>query len=54
MTLIGRRLQDDEAVERLQNAGIALGQGKVIADEPVPARGLHVRAVPEQHKLERA
>ena len=54
VTLIGRRLQDDEAVERLQNAGIALGQGKVIADEPVPARGLHVRAVPEQHKLERA
>lgn len=54
VTLIGRRLQDDEAVERLQNAGIVLGQGRVIADEPVPARGLHVRAVPEQHKLERA
>lgn len=54
VTLIGRRLQDDEAVERLQNAGIVLGQGRVIADELVPARGLHVRAVPEQHKLERA
>ena len=54
VTLIGRRLQDDEAVERLQNAGIVLWQGRVIADEPVPARGLHVRAVPEQHKLERA
>ncbi len=41
VTLIGRRLQNDEAVERLQNAGIALGQGEAIAGGPVAARHLH-------------
>ncbi|AZG14251.1 EAL domain-containing protein [Cupriavidus pauculus] len=40
VTLIGRRLQDDEAVARLQNAGIALGQGQAVAGAPVPARHL--------------
>lgn len=40
VTLIGRRLQNDEAVERLQNAGIVLGQGEAVAGSPVPARQL--------------
>ncbi|MCA3186586.1 MULTISPECIES: EAL domain-containing protein [unclassified Cupriavidus] len=40
VTLIGRRLQNDEVVERLQNAGIALGQGEAVAGGPVPARQL--------------
>jgi hypothetical protein len=41
VTLIGRRLQDDVAVARLQDAGIALGQGVAVAGEPVSARHLH-------------
>ncbi|SDC04751.1 EAL domain, c-di-GMP-specific phosphodiesterase class I (or its enzymatically inactive variant) [Cupriavidus sp. YR651] len=44
VTLIGRRLQDDVAVERLQNAGIVLGQGVGVAGGPVPARHLHAYA----------
>ncbi|WP_454764167.1 EAL domain-containing protein [Cupriavidus campinensis] len=41
VTLIGRRLQDDVAVERLRNAGIVLGQGVAVAGGPVSARQLH-------------
>jgi len=41
VTLIGRRVQDDVAVARLQDAGIALGQGVAVAGEPVSARHLH-------------
>jgi len=48
VTLIGRRLQNDEAVERLQNAGIVLGQGKVIAEGPISARHLHGRSASAQ------
>ncbi|RZT41939.1 EAL domain-containing protein [Cupriavidus agavae] len=44
VTLIGRRLNDDEIVERLQNAGIALGQGEAVAGGPVQARHLHAQA----------
>lgn len=40
VTLIGRRLQDTLSVERLQAAGIALGQG-IAAGEAVSARQLH-------------
>ncbi|CAG9180847.1 EAL domain-containing protein [Cupriavidus pampae] len=40
VTLIGRRLQDSLSVERLQAAGIALGQG-IAAGEAVSARQLH-------------
>jgi len=50
VSLIGRRLQNDEVIERLQNAGIVLGQGKVIADGPVPARHLRVQSVSEQQQ----
>lgn len=44
VTLIGRRLQDSLAVERLQAAGIGLGQG-VVAGRPVSARQLHAATV---------
>lgn len=39
VTLIGRRLQDAESVERLQAAGIGLGQG-AFAGAPVSVAGL--------------
>jgi len=45
VTLIGRRLQNDEVVERLQNAGIVLGQGEAVAGGPVSARALHAHDV---------
>lgn len=41
VTLIGRRLQDDVSVARLQDAGIALGQGVAVSGDPVSARHLH-------------
>ncbi len=40
VTLIGRRLQDELSVERLQAAGIGLGQG-VVAGAPLSVRELH-------------
>jgi len=52
VTLIGRRLQDAESVERLQAAGIGLGQG-AIAGAPVSVAGLraaHAAAAQESSK----
>ncbi|MCY1233672.1 hypothetical protein D9M72_462230 [compost metagenome] len=52
VTLIGRRLQNAESIERLQAAGIGLGQG-AFAGAPVSAAGLRAGLASAAHALDK-